>query len=211
MGNNTVQLVNRDGNRYRFEDLCRIDHAILEELFQRGTAPVLRDLVGWQYKGWNTSSVASLMGIRRFTKGFFIGESHRDDYAVIDGYNLWARQKGEPSENWQHADTYLSGRLPGPDRKDPRRHGFFKLMKASDSETETLHPHSILFDYTLYANPRTHGGRNLKDFMVQIYEDDTTLLVGKAYNAMGKARVPLPGFFVMTRAGKGPETLEVRL
>jgi hypothetical protein len=55
------------------DDLVGLGEAGLRELWRRGTAPDPEDLVGWVFRGWNTSLVAarSPVGGRAFAKGFF--------------------------------------------------------------------------------------------------------------------------------------------
>jgi hypothetical protein len=93
------------------DDLIGLGDAGLREVWQRGTAPAAEELVGWVFRGWNTSRVAarSPVGGRAFAKGFF------RDGAGVAGCNFVVRVRGG---EWQ-IDT---------------RHpfGFFAVTPAAD-------------------------------------------------------------------------------
>lgn len=166
--------------RYTFDEICRLPAHVHEELFLRGSAPRLSELSGWEFRGMNGGRLPPLLGIRRFIKGFRASE--RDD--TLDGYNLWAKQTRTPSAPWQE--------------RDPRPHGFYKVMPASASASDHRYPHALLLDYGLGDNPWTHPGRFLRDYLVQIYPDDPKLLIGKAYVALGPLRI-FGSHFVLER------------
>ena len=196
------QLTRRDGTRYTFADMCGLDHALHDEMFHRGVTPELEDLAGWQFQGWNSSPVAGVIGCRRYIKGFFSEEEMGGEHAFLWGYNVWVRQTGTPRDAWIPSQRWFP--IPGerpPER--PRRHGIYKVTHAKDSATDHEHPRALLLDYGEGDNPLTHMGRLLRDYMVQVYEDDPTLLMGMVYAAVGRERVRLPGHFMMVRFRRG--------
>jgi hypothetical protein len=105
------------------DDLIGLGETGLRELWGRGTAPAAEELVGWVFRGWNTSRVAarSPVGGRAFAKGFF-----RDGSGVA-GCNFVVRiRAGE----WQ-IDT-------------SRPFGFFAVTPVADWSRR---PPAVLLDY----------------------------------------------------------------
>ena len=193
------QLTRRDGKAYSFEDLCGLGADLHDELFHRGVMPEFENLAGWQFKGWNSSLVSAAMGIRRFIKGFWDKGGDWEDCDSIWGYNLWVRQAGRPSDNWIASNSWFPSLPTETPPANPVRHGIYKVLPAKNSPGDHKFPHALLLDYGQGNNPLTHMGRNLRDYMIQVYEDDPTLLLGKAYAAVGKERVLMPGHFMMVR------------
>lgn len=180
-----TQLTLAGGERYTFAAITAQKRAVHEELFRRGTLPDMNAIAGWQYQGWNLSLTALLMGIRRFTKGLQSNTSAPGAPAELSGYNLWIRQQGGPTATW----------VPSA----PHRHGFYKVGPAAQSATDHKHPHALLLDYGRGGNPWYQPAQVLRDYIVQVYPDDPTLLIGKAYVALGGARI-FGGNFVMRRS-----------
>ena len=142
-------------------------------------------ICGWQYKGWNLSLMALMIGIRRFTKGLQTNTGGTGEDAELNGYNLWIKQQGDPLDTW----------VPSA----PHRHGFYKVSRAALSKTEYRHPHSLLLDYGRGNNPWHQPSQFLRDYIVQVYPDNPKLLIGKAYFALGRLRI-FGGNFVMERS-----------
>ena len=179
------QLLLPSGDRYTFESICAQNRPVHERLFLRGTLPDRNAIAGWEYKGWNLSLAARLMGIRRFTKGLQTPADRSGPNGELDGYNLWIEQRGDPSDTW----------VPS----SPDRHGFYKVSASADSLADHRYAHALLLDYGRGRNPWTNPARFLRDFLVQVYPDDPTLLIGKAFVALGSARI-FGGNFVMVRS-----------
>lgn len=181
------QLHRPDGSCYEFEDICAAPLSEVAKLFERGQTPNLAEIVGWEYQGRNLGLTPKLMDLRRFIKGFL---ANHGDPTTASGYNLWAKQRVPPQNgNWV------------PFMKDgvPIRHGFYQIKPVEPQARDNKYPHALLLDYSLGRNPWYHPGRLLRDYMVQVYPDNPCLLVGRAYVALGRARV-FGSFFVLKRA-----------
>ena len=183
------QLTLPDGSRYDFERLVATPLKTIEEIFQRGTMPKMTEMAGWEFQGRNLSFMSIILRIRRFTKGFLPLPEGALDSTVIDGYNILIKQKGGQDKPW----------IPWTRKGVPLKHGFFKVHTAPHGDDK--YPHAIFFDYAEGVNPWWHPGRTLKDYTVQVYPDDPTLLVGKAYLALGSLRI-FGGHYLMRRNPK---------
>lgn len=182
------QLVLPNGKHYEFEDICVEKDSRLEELVRGGVMPDMAGLAGWEFKGRNISTFSKLLNIRRFIKGFCGVTPEVEAPEELDGYNLWARQEHGLKRPWQ------------PIMKDgkPWRHGFYKVRPVDPGSIDNKHPNALLIDYSLAENPFYHPGTVLKDYFVQVYEDNPDLLLGKVYAAIGSQRI-FGGYFVMQR------------
>ncbi len=178
-----------DRERLDFAALWDAPLARVEELFLGGTTPQPSEIAGWEYQGANLARVAPLLRIRRFTKGFLPLAGGVSGAAIIDGYNVWVEQEGGPRDGW----------IPLVRHGKPWRHGFYQVVSVDRRALDSRYTHALLIDYGLGTNPWHHPARLLRDYVVQVYPDDPTLLVGKAYVALGRLRV-FGGHFVMRRA-----------
>lgn len=184
--------------RHSFLEICALPASAHEALFLGGIAPLLSDLAGWEFRGMNGGPMAPLLGIRRFIKGFRAPDDGRADPSVIDGYNLWAKQARSPKEPWIATDRWFPRlREPDPSARIPR-HGFYKVLPQRSRPNDRRYPHALLLDYGLGDNPWSNPARLLRDYLVQVYADDPSLLVGKAYVALGRARI-FGSHFVLER------------
>ncbi|MDP7033029.1 MAG: hypothetical protein QF752_00910 [Planctomycetota bacterium] len=162
----------------RFTRLCRAPTQDLETLFQESRAPEMDSVVGWTFRGWNPPWFCRLIGISKFMKGFFRGESG------VEGYNIPIRQNAF-EEEW----------VPKPSVDHPKRFGFY-LVSECKPESGRPHPDSLLLDYGASSrNFILDPSRKLRDFLVQIEPD---LLLGKAYLQLPAVRVPV-SFFLLER------------
>lgn len=156
----------------RYEELAALPDRALEALLRAGRPP--QDLAGWEFKGYNTPFFASLLGIRKFVKGFFQGNG-------LEGYNIPVKQNGLTGE-WLHK----------PSADAPHRFGFYVVGPGD------LYQNSVLLDYGASPrNPSWKPERLLRDYLVQPDKDDPDILLGKAYLALGM-RVPT-SFFILQR------------
>jgi hypothetical protein len=162
--------------------------AELEAIFQRGVRPALADLAGWEFRGINAPSWARLLGIKKFIKGF----AWRDQPGgELYGYNTPVTQ------------NVLDGRWASrPDEAAPKRFGFYRVAPVDPTARDNAYLHALLLDYGAGGNPRTDPSRGLRDYLVQIDAGDPDLLLGKAYYAVGGARVPT-NFFILERYRRG--------
>jgi hypothetical protein len=161
----------------RYDRLARGSRAELKQAFDQGAAPEVDDLVGWEFRGWNTSWVTGLLGIHKFVKVFF--ESGGQAY----GCNTPTAQNGLDGE-W-------SAR---PSEEEPKRYAFYAV-----AETDGRHPNALLLDYGKGRNSFFQPARLLRDYLVRVSPDSGDLLLGKAYVALGPLRLPLTYFVVERR------------
>jgi len=154
----------------------------LEKVFQRGAMPDLDALVGWEFRGinhlpLNALPVANLLGIKKFVKGFF----RREDGKVI-GYN-------SPTKN-----NVLDGRW----HVAAKRFGFYEVAPVDPTSRDNKYLHSVLLDYGKGGNPVYDPSSLLRDYVVQVDKKNPDLFLGKAYGAIGPARIHT-NFFILER------------
>jgi len=129
--------------------------------------------VGWEFRGANTHRGAPLVGLRKFVKGFY-----RDRRSgMVMGYNVPVVQN-RLEEPW----------VAKPTEANPRRFGFFSVAPVDAGERDNVFLNALLFDYGQGGNFPLHPAARLRDYLVRIDEE---LYLGKAYAAIGPARVPL--------------------
>lgn len=177
-----------NGERYDYNALCLATDAYLEDVIRKGRAPDMSGLVGWEFKGYNVLEVASLAGIRKFKKGFYLEDPERDPELGICGYNVQI-----------HPNTLGEPWIDKTKRGEPIRHGWFDVYPVSLSEIDNKYPNGLLLNYG--SSPKNFAldpSRVLRDYLVQVYPDNTDLLLGKATAAVGPVRVTL-NFFVLER------------
>ena len=163
----------------------------LEVVFQRGVRPDLEQLVGWEFRGINTPRWARLLGVKKFIKGFF-RESGRGDDGELYGYNCPVVQN-RLDEPW----------IAKPDDAAPKRFGFFHVGAVDPTARDNEYLHAALLDYGRGGNATWDPSRGLRDYLIQVDADDRDLYLGKAYYAIGPARVAT-SFFVLERYRPGP-------
>lgn len=164
----------------------------LELTFQRGTMPDLDGLVGWEFRGinrlpLNALPVAQLVGIKKFMKGF-----HRAEDGRVMGYNC-------PVEC-----NVLDGRWhTRPSDSAPKRFGFYEVTPVDPTARDNYYLHAVLLDYGRGDNPRLDPTRGLRDYVVQVDPENPDLLLGKAYYAVGPARIGTLNYFILERHRRG--------
>jgi hypothetical protein len=167
-----------------FEQLATSSGSRLEELLQEGQSPDLDALVGHEFRGANVGSLPRRLGLQKFIKGFFRGTG------VTEGYNITVRQDGL-KKPW----------VPAPSPEQPRRFGFYVVSPpgAARVSRDNRYAHAALIDYgASRRNPRWRIERALRDYIVVPDPDRPDVLLGKAYLALGPARIPV-GYFVIER------------
>jgi hypothetical protein len=177
--------------RYSWLQILReISNGEREALMMRGTAPRFEDLVGWEFSGGNALGLTKLIGIRKFTKGFYEGppRSASGPEPFVQGYNIVVRQNGDEAPH-----------VYAPSEEKPKRHGFYRVHAVDPQARDARYPNGVLLDYSLGGNGLF--GPPLRDYLVQVYPDDPDLLLGKAYVALGPVRIPV-SFFVLQRRSK---------
>jgi hypothetical protein len=151
----------------------------LERELLNGATPDVDTLVGWELRGINTrlfglKPTARLVGLKKFVKGFY-----RDPSGTVLGYNKAVRQ------------NVLDGRW----HVAPKRYGYYEVAAVDPTSRDNFYLHALLLDYGKGDNPPLDPSRVLRDYLVQL---DEHLYLGKAYFALGPARVP-SNFFILER------------
>lgn len=172
--------------------LARGPRRDLELAVLRGATPDLDALVGWEFRGINATPqgappIARLAGIQKFVKGMF-----RDAGGQVMGYNCPVVQ------------NVLDGRWqPRPSDADPKRFGFYTVAPVDPTGRDNHYLHALLLDYGDGKNPAWDVSRGLRDYLVQVDADNPDLLIGKAYAAIGPARITV-GYFLLERWRRAP-------
>ena len=165
-----------------FLDLAGRSREALEETLLRGRVPVLDELVGWEMRGMNTPPWARAARIRKFVKGF-----ERREAGEVFGYNRPVRQ-GRDQAAW---------RVTG----EP--FGWYRVGEVDPTARDNAYLHAVLLDYGRGSNRLWDPSRGLRDYVVRVNEPGAELYLGKAYAAVGPARVPV-SFFVLERLRRAP-------
>lgn len=158
----------------------------LEQAFVRGATPDLDALVGWEFRGINHPAWARVAGIKKFVKGFFRGEDGR-----VMGYNSPVDQ------------NVLDGRWRfRPADTAPKRFGFYEVAAVDPTSRDNTYLHAVLLDYGRGGNAAWDPTAGLRDYLIQVDADNPDLFLGKAYFALGPARVH-SNFFILERHRRG--------
>jgi len=162
-------------------------HAELELAFVRGEMPETGQLVGWEFRGVNHPAWASLVGIKKFVKGFF---KSSEDGRVM-GYNCPVVQ------------NVLDGRWhTKPSDTAPKRFGFYQVAATDPTSRDNTYLQSVLLDYSKGGNQPWDPTNGLRDYVVQVDPENSDLYLGKAYYAIGPLRVH-SNFFILERVRRG--------
>jgi hypothetical protein len=165
-----------------FLELARSSHDQLEKILRTSKAPALESLVGFEWRGCNTSWRLKVMGLQKFIKGFF------QQGARVEGYNIPVQQNGLEA-------PWLD--LPTPESQ--KRFAFYRVTQVDQESIDNLYPEALLLDYgASHRNPSYGIERLIRDYLVQPNPDNPDLLLGKAYLALGTLRLP-SNFFAIER------------
>lgn len=165
-----------------FARVAALGRRALEDVMVRGETPDLAALPGWEWRGQNLGPVAPFTPFQKFIKGFYrVGEQ------AVYGYNVPVVQDG-PARAW-------SAR---PSEADPKRFGYFRVDRVDPIRRDNAYLHALLLDYGRGGNSLLDVTRGLRDYVVRVEPGSDELLLGKAYYAVGPARVPA-GFFLLER------------
>lgn len=162
--------------------LGRYGNDELERVFLRGDTPDRGALAGWEYRGRNVAFWAERSPILKFVKGFYRAGDGR-----VFGYNIPVAQDGLEAR-WTEK----------PSDDDPKRFGFYEVVSVDPATRDNEYLHAILLDYGRGKNPLWDPSRGLRDYVVRIHAGSDELLLGKAYYALGPARVAT-NFFLLER------------
>ncbi|MBN2056861.1 hypothetical protein JW905_18180 [bacterium] len=163
-----------------YEKLCTADSATLEKVMREGLAPDLDSLAGWEFKGYNSLDLTSLLGFRKFKKGFYRRALGRngDPAGPLVGYNVKIRQN-------PLFDEWVALEKNGV----PVHHGFYEVHPAGSAAATEYADNCVLIDYGAGGNPPLDPSALLRDCLVQVSADDPDLYLGKAYLVL---TAPLP-------------------
>lgn len=165
------------GKQRTLQDLAGLSTAELEEIFKNGTTPDPAKLLDWEFKGYNVPFFAKLLGIKKFKKGFYKkGEE-------VWGYNI-PQYQNDIGEPWRCK----------PVDHNPKRFGFYSVRKVQPGMAESAEPGALIFNYGDGDNFLWEGSF-LRDYIKQVDPDNDDLYLGKAYVAVGLARI-MPSFFI---------------
>jgi hypothetical protein len=177
------------GKKRTLKDLSGLSNRELEEIFANGKTPDPEKLVGWEFRGYNVPFFTKLLGIKKFKKGFYKKD---DEYW---GYNIPIYQ-GPIEEPWRCQ----------PVDHNPRRMGFYSVKKVTPEEPEKKEPGALILNYGDGRNWPWEGSF-LRDYLKQVEPNNDDLYLGKAYTAIGPARI-LPAFFILERDRKAPTEID---
>ncbi len=158
----------------------------LEKVFLQGSMPNLAALVGWEFRGMNVPGWARLAGIKKFVKGFFDAGG-----GIVMGYNCPVAQNGL-TESWNFLPSAFA----------PKRFGFYQVAPVDAASKENKYLHAVLLNYGRGGNPKLDPSAGLRDYLVQVDADNPDLYLGKAFYAVGPARIAT-NFFILERLGVG--------
>lgn len=165
----------------------------LDLVFERGTMPNLEDLVGWEFRGINRMPLNAIpfgnwVGIKKFMKGFV-----RDsETGRVMGYNVPV------------VCNVLDGRWHlKPSDESPKRWGFYEAYPVDPTAKDNNYLHAVLLDYGKGGNPRFDITAGLRDYLVQVDPSNPDLFLGKAYYAVGPARLGPLNYFILERHRRG--------
>jgi hypothetical protein len=159
-----------------FLDLLRRPPSELREIVRDGHAPDLADVSGREFRGANAPPSSRLLGIRRFVKGF------RADGAGTSGYNV--RVTGADLTAPWTTTTWHGHREYAP----------FRVTLVDPGSRDHRYPDALLLDYGAEGSGPSPE-RILRDYVVGV-SPESPLLLGHAWLALGRLRLPL-AFFVL--------------
>ncbi len=171
-----------------YRSLCLGSAADLDRAMTQGVAPSPDAMIGWEFYGYNTLPLTVALGIRKFKKGFYKRASGRTPMA---GYNVKIRPAA--------LDGPWNAGGPGGAYV-----GYFDCALVGAGAKESLHPNALLLDYGADSRNSLFDGSFLRDYVVQPDARDPDILLGRAYAALGGARVPV-SYFVLQRAHPGSQ------
>lgn len=186
--------------KHTFEILAKADKKTLEKIMKEGNMPDIESMVGWEFDGYNLTFMATILGIRKFRKGFY---KEKGNYK---GYNGFIKGFGKEEDKYKGYNVKMKQNKFGEPWKykcgKPERFGWFDIVPAvllALGDKDAMYLNALLLHYGLDNRNSVFEGKMLRDFLVQVNENDKDLYLGKAYNAVGKKLV-MPSYFILKRA-----------
>ncbi len=166
-----------------YRTLCLASPAELDRAMGQGVAPDPEAMTGWEFYGFNTLPLTVALGIRKFKKGFYKRAKGR---TAMAGYNVKIRPAvlDGPWTAGGPGGAYV---------------GYFDCTLVGAGAKESLHPNALLLDYGADSRNSLFDGSFLRDYVVMPDPKTPDVLLGRAYAALGGARVPV-SYFVLQRA-----------
>jgi hypothetical protein len=174
----------------RAAQLEKMSNGELEVVFLRGVTPIYEQLVGWEFRGTNTPPWMRLIANKKFVKGMF-----QNAAGEVYGYNCPCVQN-RLDEPW----------ITRPSDSAPDRFGFYKVVPVDATARDNKYLHALLLDYGQGGGALYDVTKGLRDYLVQVDPSDPDLFLGKAYYAVGPARV-FTNFFVLERHRTGVKAI----
>lgn len=171
-----------------------------QALLREGTVPKQDNLVGFGYRGFNTFWGARLGKIQEFMKVFFYDPLTDNGYSNFHGYNLATEQHGPESELelvTKYGGFVVQGAFYiGPVEKETPKYG--------------QHHNAVIFNYGRYPKGvkqtfplrknKVGEGRLLRDYVVQPFDDEPGILLGRPYIRIPVLGIHIPvGYFILKR------------
>lgn len=190
--NPIVEPLNGGVDSARCYELEKMSMGELDTVFLRGEKPDVETLIGWEFRGLNTPKWASLIGIKKFIKGFLLRDGE------VYGYNSPARQNGI-RKPW----------LGKPTDENPKRFGFYRVVDVDPTSRDNAYLHTVLLDYGRGGNKPWDQTSKIRDYLVRVDPGNDDLFLGKAYIALGPLRVAT-NFFILERHRRGLSDVSYR-
>lgn len=170
-----------------FFELSRMDPRQLQQVFDHGVTPTFDELLGWEFRGFNPPIFARILGFQKFKKGMFLDKGQTKDGNAISGYNVFVRQ------------NFLEDpHLATPSEDNPKRHGYYIVSTVDPGATDNKYPQALLLNYGIGKNASYNPERVIRDYLVKVTPDNPDLFLGKAFIALGPARI-FSNFFILER------------
>lgn len=148
----------------RFLELAQQPKRELDAVFAAGSPPDVTTLTGYEFRGYNQPRAATLLGIRKFIKAFYLDAAQQPF-----GCNTPVSQNGLEHE-W----------LARPSAEHPKRYAFFLVEPANPDAPDGLRRGAALLDYSRGGNRVYDIARILRDYLVRVEPGSDELLLGKA-------------------------------
>lgn len=176
-----------NNGKLTYLELASSDNRTLERYLLEGIQPDPEKLVGWEFRGFNSLDLTTVLGFRKFKKGFY------RDGQLLQGYNVKVKQNGLV-DPW--IDVVKGGKSV--------KHGFYDVYPVRADEKDNLYANALLLNYASKKNPFYDPSRVLRDYLVQPDPQNQDLYLGKAFLALGSRRI-FVSYFILGR--ENPSTL----
>ncbi|HEY6787715.1 MAG TPA: hypothetical protein VI365_10420 [Trebonia sp.] len=164
----------------RYLELAALSKGELDQVFAAGRPPEAAAITGFEFLGFNHPRTASMLGIRKFIKVFYLDAERR-----AFGCNTPVAQNGL-SGDWIHR----------PSADSPKRYAFFQVLPGGAD--------GLLLDYGRGGNPPHDVSNILRDYLVGPDPGNDDLLLGKAFFVVAGTRLA-HSYFIIERSRPLPD------